>query len=65
MANVPRVPSAIEGSPADFRTMFAHAPEVMRSFYRLYGEIWASAGAAAELKELLRVRTARVVDCFL
>jgi hypothetical protein len=65
MAKVPRLPSAVEGAPASFQTMFAHAPSLRESFFRFYGAIWSSEHAGPELKELLRVRTARTVDCFL
>jgi hypothetical protein len=64
MSKLPRLPSAIEGVPADFRSMFAHAPSLMTSFFQLYSALW-STDVDVRLKELIRVRTARLVDCFL
>jgi hypothetical protein len=55
----------VEGVPADFETMFAHAPTLVDAFFGVYGPLWQSQVAAPELKELLRLRAARTVDCFL
>ena len=50
MSRVPRLPSAVEGEPASFDTMLAHA-------------FWRSDVAPPELKELMRLRGARTIDC--
>jgi len=63
MSTVPRVPSALPGEPVGFATALAHAPAVARSFVRLYAAFWNDPLVGHRLKELTRIRNARVVDC--
>ena len=63
MARVPRLPSAVEGEPASFDTMLAHVPSLRDAFLGLYGALWRSDVAPPELKELMRLRGARTIDC--
>ena len=63
MATVPRLPSAVEGEPASFDSMLAHAPTLQRAFVGLYGALWRSDVAPAWLKELMRLRGARTIGC--
>jgi hypothetical protein len=65
MSRVPRLPSAVEDKPPTFDTMFAHAPSLVEAVFGLYGALWRSDVAGPELKELLRLRGARTIDCFL
>jgi AhpD family alkylhydroperoxidase len=63
MSTTPRVPSAVPGEPADFRTALAHVPEVAGAFHRLYGTMWSEGIVSQALKETARMRNARVTDC--
>ncbi len=63
MSTHPRLPSAVAGQPESFATVTAHAGEVMARFFELYGTFWQSDVVDARLKELTRVRNARVTDC--
>ena len=63
MSTTPRVPSAIPGAPADFRTGLAHAPAVATAFHRLYATMWSEGVVSQTLKETARMRNARVTDC--
>lgn len=63
MSTTPRLPSAIDGKPASSRTIMAHSPTVRRAFDRMYGTLWSNGVVDADVKELVRIRNARVTDC--
>ena len=63
MSTTPRINSALPGEPEDFRTVTAHAAELMGKFFQLYGDFWASEEVPPNLKEITRIRNARVTDC--
>ncbi|MDA0978214.1 MAG: hypothetical protein O3B72_06640 [Proteobacteria bacterium] len=63
MSTNPRVPSALAGEPADFRTVMAHSPAVIGAFFELYAEFWQRGIVAQEIKEMTRIRNARITDC--
>ncbi|MEM7099609.1 MAG: hypothetical protein AAF541_15190 [Pseudomonadota bacterium] len=63
MSTTPRLESAVVGEPEDFRTVTAHANQLMGKFFELYGEFWASTDVDPRLKEITRLRNARVTDC--
>ena len=63
MSTTPRIPSALPGQAEDFGTVTAHAPDMIARFFDLYGELWQRGVVAAEIKELTRLRNARITDC--
>jgi alkylhydroperoxidase family enzyme len=63
MSTIPRVSSAIAGEPAHFGSVLAHQPEIAESFFALYGRFWGSDVLAARIKEVARMRNARVTEC--
>ncbi|MEQ8410521.1 MAG: hypothetical protein RIC51_04290 [Erythrobacter sp.] len=63
MSTIPRASSAIEGEPAHFGTVLAHKPELAEKFADLYGRFWDSDVLSARLKEVARMRNARVTEC--
>ncbi len=63
MSTIPRVSSAIPGEPAHFGSVLAHQPEIAQSFFALYGRFWGSDVLAARIKEVARMRNARVTEC--
>jgi hypothetical protein len=63
MSTIPRVPSAIADEPENFGNVTAHAPEMIARFFDLYAEFWQRGVVAAEIKELTRLRNARITDC--
>lgn len=63
MSTIPRVSSAIPGQPPHFGSVLAHQPDIAASFFALYGRFWASDVLAARLKEVARMRNARVTEC--
>ena len=63
MSTIPRVSSAIAGEPAHFGSVLAHQPEIAARFFELYGAFWGSDVLAARIKEVARMRNARVTEC--
>ncbi len=63
MSTTPRIPSAVPDQPENFGTVTAHAPAMIGRFFDLYGELWQRGVVAAEIRELTRVRNARITDC--
>ena len=62
MSTKPRLSSAIAGEPAQLGTVMSHVPDVLQAFSALYAEFWQH-GVAPDLKEITRLRNARVTDC--
>ena len=63
MSTTPRVSSAIAGEPAHLGSVLAHHPGLAASFGELYGAFWQSDVLSARLKEVARMRNARVTEC--
>ncbi|MFN3863168.1 MAG: carboxymuconolactone decarboxylase family protein [Erythrobacter sp.] len=63
MSTIPRVSSAIADEPAHFTSVLAHQPDIAQSFFALYGRFWGSDVLAARIKEVARMRNARVTQC--
>ena len=63
MSTTPRLPSAVPGREADFRTILAHQPDVMARFAELYGTFWSHGIVDHPTKEVVRLRNARTTDC--
>ncbi|GIX21001.1 MAG: hypothetical protein KatS3mg120_2677 [Erythrobacter sp.] len=63
MSTIPRVSSAIAGEPPHFAAVLAHQPEIAQSFFALYGRFWQSEVLSARIKEVARMRNARVTEC--
>lgn len=63
MSTTPRLASAIDGKRPSARTVFAHSPEVRAAFDRMYATLWSDGVAPVDVKELIRLRNARVTGC--
>lgn len=63
MSTIPRLSSALPGEPPHFGSVLAHQPEIAQSFFALYGRFWGSDVLAARIKEVARMRNARVTEC--
>lgn len=63
MSTIPRVSSAVPGEPAHFGSVLAHQPAIAARFSELYGAFWGSDVVAARIKEVARMRNARVTQC--
>ena len=63
MSTKPRVPSAMPGQAENFATVTAHAPDMMSRFSELYAQFWQRGVVSAEIKEMTRLRNARITDC--
>ena len=63
MSTIPRVPSAVDGERATFRSVLAHRPAVASAFFDLYEELWSRGVVEPPIKEVARLRNARITDC--
>jgi hypothetical protein len=57
------VSSAIPGQTAQLGGALAHQPEMMARFWALYGEFWQRGLVEQRVKEITRLRNARITDC--
>lgn len=63
MSTTPRIESALPGQPANFVTVMSHIPDTTGSFFALYAQFWQQGVVSPALKEMTRLRNARVTDC--
>lgn len=63
MSTRPRIDAPVPGASADFVSVMQHAPAVTAAFFDLYAEFWQRGVVPARLKEIVRLRNARVTDC--
>ncbi len=63
MATNPRISSALVNQPAEFGTVMLHTPDTTGKFFELYTEFWQRGIVADEIKEMTRMRNARITDC--
>ena len=63
MSTTPRLGSAVDGKAASSRTVMAHSPAVRQAFDKMYATLWSHGVVGADVKELVRLRNARVTDC--
>ena len=63
MSTKPRVNSAIKGESPNFSNVMQHKPNIFESFGDLYSEYWRKSELSLEIKEMTRIRNARITDC--
>lgn len=63
MSTTPRLASAVAGKPASIGTVMAHSPNVRAAFDHMYATLWSDGVVDVDVKELVRLRNARVTDC--
>ena len=63
MSTIPRVSSAIPGQPANFGSVMAQSPEQAKRFGELYQTFWSHGVLEHRIKEVARIRNARITDC--
>ncbi len=63
MSTVPRLPSAVDGYPANMSTLLAHRIDLAQGFADLYARFWSQGEVDHPTKETVRIRNARVTDC--
>jgi hypothetical protein len=56
-----RVPD--DADPALTGSVLGEQPETLVAFLRLYGTLWSHGEVAQPLKEMARLRNARITDC--
>ncbi len=63
MTTTPRLPAPTPGTAASIRSTWSHAPELRECFDRLYATLWTGGTVGEDVKELVRLRNARITDC--
>ncbi len=63
MSTKPRIAPPVADAPANFGSVMSHVPNTTARFFELYGEFWQRGIVPVELKEMTRLRNARVTDC--
>jgi hypothetical protein len=63
MSTTPRVESAIPDQDANFGTVLSHTPNIIGAFGELYAAFWQQGVISQEIKEMTRIRNARITDC--
>ncbi len=63
MSTKPRVGPAVADQEANFGTVMQHTPATTAAFFELYAEFWQQGLVAADIKEMTRLRNARITDC--
>lgn len=63
MSTKPRVASGVPGTPADFGSVFMQQPELAARFGELYATFWQQGLVSQRVKEVTRLRNARITDC--
>jgi hypothetical protein len=62
MSTTPRVTSE-DGQAASLATALARTPETATRFFELYAEYWQRGISPVAIREMTRLRNARVTDC--
>ena len=63
MSTVPRLPSASPDATPSIATTWAHSPALRAHFDRMYAVLWTGGTVGEDIKELVRLRNARITDC--
>ena len=63
MSTTPRLPSAVDGAPANIVTVRRHAPAVMAAFDAMYAVLLGQGVAGMDVKEAIRLRNAMATGC--
>jgi len=63
MSSKPRLAPSSPEMDADFGSLMSHAPNTMLRFFETYAEFWQNGVVAQEVKEMTRMRNARITDC--
>lgn len=63
MSTTPVLPSALAGKSPNARTVMAHHPALRERFDKMYATLWSRGVVGEDVKELVRLRNARITDC--
>jgi len=63
MSTRPRIGSAVPGEETNLATVMLNTPEILAAFGDLYAEFWQRGIISQEIKEMTRIRNARITDC--
>lgn len=63
MSTKPRIQPPVANGDVNFGSVMSHVPDITTAFFDLYGEYWQNGVVDPQLKEMTRLRNARVTDC--
>ncbi len=63
MSTTPRIYPPAPNTPAEFGSVMQHTPATIGAFFDLYAHFWQQGQVAADIKEMTRLRNARITDC--
>ena len=63
MSTTPRVPMSTASATSSLAGAFGHQPPLFAAFSEWYGNFWSRGVLDPSIKELVRLRNARVTDC--
>lgn len=63
MSTKPRIDSVVPDQAPNLGNVLAHVPEVAGLFFDLYAEFWQNGVVDPAIKEMTRIRNARITDC--
>jgi hypothetical protein len=63
MSSTPRITPPQNATTADFGNLMGYIGASTAAFFDLYAEFWQRGVLPADLKEITRLRNARITDC--
>ncbi len=63
MSTTPRIAPPTPDQDADFGSVMQHTPDSIGRFFELYAYFWQAGKVAPTIKEMTRLRNARITDC--
>ena len=63
MSTTPRFPPAEGFDEPNFAALLMHTPQTAQAFFSLYARFWQQGVLSQEIKEMTRIRNARITDC--
>ncbi|MCP5180137.1 MAG: hypothetical protein H6993_15080 [Pseudomonadales bacterium] len=63
MSTRPRVSPPQGMDTANFGTVMQHLPDTINAFFDLYADFWRQGALSVTVKEMTRLRNARITDC--
>jgi len=63
MSTKPRIDSAVLGQEPNLGNVLAQVPNLAQRFGDFYSELWQNGTVDTAIREVTRIRVARITDC--
>ncbi|MEM7218701.1 MAG: hypothetical protein AAF515_10070 [Pseudomonadota bacterium] len=63
MSTTPRLQAPGGAVPDTLGDLLVHVPEIAQTFGAMYAQLWQHGRIGADLREMTRLRNARITDC--